>query len=253
MTRASHHDLVVDQFGSTANAYVTSSVHAAGPDLDQLENLVRDLSQARVLDLGCGGGHVSFRMAQWTREVVAYDLSTDMLAAVRKEAARLGRANITTQQGVVEKLPFADASFDVVASRFSAHHWHDVPAALREARRVLKPGGVFAMADLLGHDRPLHNTWLQTMELMRDPSHARNLTEAEWRGALSAAGFTVKDATARKLRIEYPSWIKRIGTPEQIAQALRALQGRMPTEVAAYYDLGADGSFTVDTAVIVAI
>src|SRR5437868_3184012 len=109
--RTTHHDLVASQFGTTAEAYVTSSVHASGADLDQLENLVREMPGARVLDLGCGGGHVGLRMAQWTSEVVSYDLSADMLAAVRKEAARLGRANITTQQGAVENLPFPDASF----------------------------------------------------------------------------------------------------------------------------------------------
>jgi SAM-dependent methyltransferase len=252
MNRTSHHDLVANQFGTTAANYVASTTHSAGPDLDQLENLARDVPNARVLDLGCGGGHVSFRMAQHTKEVVAYDLSPEMLGAVTKEAARLGRTNITTQQGPVEKLPFADASFDIVASRFSAHHWHDVPAGIREARRVLKPGGTFAMADLIGVANPLHDTWLQAVELMRDPSHARSLTVAEWSTILGAAGFTVKGVATRKLRMDFPVWIKRIGTPELQVQAIRALQARMPAETAAYFALDAEGSFDVDTAVIIA-
>jgi ubiquinone/menaquinone biosynthesis C-methylase UbiE len=54
-----------------------------------------------------------------------------------------------TQQGYAETLPFADASFDVVISRYSAHHWHDVGQALREVKRVLKPGGVMIIMDVM--------------------------------------------------------------------------------------------------------
>src|SRR5579871_972324 len=176
MTRTTHQDLVASQFGTTAAAYVASSVHANGPDLDQLEGLVLRMPRATVLDLGCGSGHVSLRLAPWVAEVTAYDLSDGMLDAVRREAARLGRGNIVCRQGPVEKLPFADAEFDVVVSRFSVHHWHNVPAALAEARRVLKPGGQAAFADVVTPLRPLFDTWLQSLELLRDPSHARNLT-----------------------------------------------------------------------------
>ncbi|WP_435889727.1 class I SAM-dependent methyltransferase [Escherichia coli] len=45
------------------------------------------------------------------------------------------------RQGYAESLPFADNAFDIVISRYSAHHWHDVGAALREVNRILKPGG----------------------------------------------------------------------------------------------------------------
>ena len=91
--------LVTDQFGPQAKAYVTSAVHAGGADLDQIETLVRGHVHARVLDLGCGGGHVSYRVAPHVREVVAYDLSAEMLAAVRATAAERGLANIATQAG----------------------------------------------------------------------------------------------------------------------------------------------------------
>src|SRR5882757_2173445 len=132
-----HQDLVDRQFGARAAAYLTSAVHAQGADLEALAALVDNHKTARVLDLGCGGGHVSFKVAPRAREVVAYDLSAEMLGVVANAATERGLTNLITRQGVVERLPFEDASFDYVLSRFSAHHWQDVDAALREALRVL--------------------------------------------------------------------------------------------------------------------
>src|SRR6185312_9616816 len=111
MTSNPHESLVADQFGSRAAAYVASAVHAQGEDLRQLAELVRAKKSARVLDLGCGGGHVSFNVAPHAGEVVAYDLSPAMLEAVAQEAARRGLGAIVTRQGAVEALPFADSSF----------------------------------------------------------------------------------------------------------------------------------------------
>src|SRR5690348_9251200 len=133
MTEKTLEALVDQQFGAQAAAYLNSAVHAQGPDLEALAALVAGRDGARVLDLGCGGGHVSFAVAKQVREVVAYDLSSDMLAVVAAAARERGLANVSTQQGVAEKLPFAVASFDYVFSRYSAHHWRR-----SEERRVGK-------------------------------------------------------------------------------------------------------------------
>src|SRR5579872_6553351 len=128
MTRREHRTLVDSQFGTVSANYVASPVHAQGPDLEQMVGIVTGHGDARAIDLGSGGGHVSFHAAPHLGEVVAYDLSSDMLAAVANAAADRGLSNIRTQQGIVERLPFPDASFDFVLSRYSAHHWRDVPA-----------------------------------------------------------------------------------------------------------------------------
>src|ERR1700722_20149602 len=98
MTGKSHDTVVAGQFGSHAADYVASAVHSQGPDLDQIAALVAGLVNgsgvARVLDLGCGGGHVSFRVAKLAGEVVAYDLSQDMLDEVARQAAARGLHNI---------------------------------------------------------------------------------------------------------------------------------------------------------------
>ncbi len=173
-TTHSHHDNVEKQFGSQASAYLSSAVHASGRDLVRLGERLAAFPDAHVLDLGCGAGHASFTAAQQVAQVTAYDLSSQMLDVVAEAAKAKGLNNVTTRQGYAESLPFEDASFEAVISRYSAHHWHDVGQALREVKRVLKPGGIFIIMDVMSPGHPVRNIWLQTVEALRDTSHVQN-------------------------------------------------------------------------------
>lgn len=248
----SHEAQVAALFGPQAGAYVSSAVHAAGADLDSLKALLAEERPARLLDLGCGGGHVSFTAAPFAQEVVAYDLSSEMLAAVAREAALRRHDNIATRQGVAEALPFVDGAFDAVVSRYSAHHWRDLPAGLGEARRVLKRGGRAVFMDVVAPDWPVADTFLQAVELLRDPSHGRDYSRAEWEARLAAAGFAVEAATPRRLRLEFASWVARIRTPELHVAAIRALQAGASADVARHFEIEPDGTFTLDTLTLVA-
>lgn len=241
--------LVAQQFGSQASAYVESRVHAEGDDIAELAALAARRPGARVLDLGCGGGHVSYAAAPGAASVTAYDLSGDMLAAVAREAARRGLANIETRQGAAEQLPFADASFDVVLCRFTAHHWQDIRAGLREAKRVLKPDGVAGFADAIAPEQPVLDTFLQTFEMLRDPSHVRDYTAPEWLAFAAEAGFKATALTRRRLPLDYDAWIARMRTPKVFADAIRALQAAVSADVRRHFDVTEDGSFAIDTAV----
>jgi SAM-dependent methyltransferase len=199
-----------------------------------------------VLDLGCGAGHVSFHVAPHVKEVVAYDLSPDMLNVVARAAAERGLSNVVTRQGVVEHLPFDDASFDVVLSRYSAHHWQDFEAGLREAARVLKPNGVAALVDSISPGTPLLDTHLQAIELLRDPSHVRSYSRAEWESALIRSGLRPGTVSVHNVRLDFRSWVERMRTPQVQIEAIRALQVAMSARVTRYFDIAADGSFTLD-------
>jgi ubiquinone/menaquinone biosynthesis C-methylase UbiE len=246
----SHHAVVDAQFGPQARAYVQSAVHAHGADLDALEAGVRRARPARALDIGCGGGHVAYRLAPHAGEVIACDLSAEMLQAVRQTAAERGLGNIVTQPAPAERLPFADAAFDFVATRFSAHHWRDLGAGLAEARRVAQAGAPAVFIDAISPGNPLLDSHLQAIELLRDPSHVRDYTIGEWTAAVERAGFTVKALSRRQIRMDFDAWTQRMRTLRVQAQAVRALQQLASDEVRAHFAIEPDGSFQLDVMVL---
>lgn len=251
-----HHDKVNQQFGSRAQAYLDSAVHAHGRDLEQLAALAAEApAEARMLDMGCGAGHASFSLAPHAREVIAYDLSSEMLDVVRMAAAARGLHAIRTEQGPAERLPFEAASFDLVVSRYSAHHWSDPAAALREAARVLKPEGRLCFIDVVGPQGPhaaLLDTHLQTLELLRDTSHVRDYSPDEWRAMLHQAGFDLADERTWPLEIDLSSWLARMRTPPVLEAAVRHLLADAPMEVQRYYAVRATLDFTLESAMFVA-
>lgn len=237
--------VVAHQFGQTASAYLTSTVHAQGADLAALRELAAGLGNPVVLDLGCGAGHASFAVAPVARSVTAFDLSSEMLAVVNGAAQDRGMHNIATKQGDVASLPYADASFCMVVTRFSAHHWLDVPAALREVRRVLKPNGLLAVIDITAPEAPLHDTTLQALELLRDGSHVRDYRPSEWTAMLQAAGFQPERAGDWKLQMVFDEWTARMRTPAERVAAIRSLLAGAPEETKKHFEVQPDDSFTI--------
>lgn len=252
MTDRTQEALAAAQFGAQAGAYLTSTVHAQGADLAALAALAEGKADARVLDLGCGGGHVAYAVAPHVAEVVAYDLSPDMLRVVGAAARERGLANLRTAEGPAERLPFPDASFDLVLSRYSAHHWRDFAAGLREAARVLRPGGTAGFVDVVSAGGPASDTFLQAVELLRDTSHVRDRTRAEWEAALDAAGLLVGAVMPFRVRLEFSSWVTRMRTPTALVTAIRALQDAATDAVRRHYAIETDGSFVIDVALFAA-
>jgi ubiquinone/menaquinone biosynthesis C-methylase UbiE/DNA-binding transcriptional ArsR family regulator len=133
-----------------------------------------------VGDLGCGTGQITAAVAPHVSHVVAVDASLEMLAAARKRLRDL--PNVDVRRGELEALPLEDAALDVALAVLVLHHLANPGLAVREAARVLKPGGQLLIADMLPHG---HEEYKQQM------GHVwLGFAEEQVGGWMSEAGMT---------------------------------------------------------------
>jgi ubiquinone/menaquinone biosynthesis C-methylase UbiE len=243
---------VQDQFGAVAENYRTSPVHARGVDIDRIVELVRQRPPSSVLDVGCGAGHVTAAVAPWSQRVVASDFTPAMLAQVEHLAAERGLTNIETHEADVEQLPFADASFEIVLSRYSAHHWQHPHTAIRECLRVVVPGGLLLISDIVADEEPALDTFLQTIEYLRDRSHVRDYRISEWLAIFNHAGAAATTDLTWDVPLEFGAWVKRMATPAPQVAMIQHLFHTAPADVQATFAIQADDHFTIKGALFAA-
>ena len=243
-------DSVQNQFNQAAANYSTSPIHAIGADLAVMVEAAQLRGDEFLLDAGCGTGHTALAFAPHVAQVVALDLSASMLDQGRKLAEQRNITNIEFRQGDVEKLLDADASFDLITTRYSAHHWPNPQTALAEFRRVLRPTGRLLVGDIVSSSDYTIDTHFQTIELLRDPSHVRDHTVDQWLEYLDHAGFQADVAHTWEVYIDFASWIQRIHTPAPNAAMIRTILSQAPREVQSALKVQPDSSFTMQAALL---
>lgn len=201
-----------EPWSGRAQAYVESDAHREGEDLDLLVEWAAGATTA--LDVATGGGHVARRLREAGLEVVTCDPAPGM------------RADVTCR---AESLPFKDDAFDVIACRTAAHHFTDVRAAVAEMARVSADRVLVVDTVHMGDD-------VEEAEMLRDPSHVRNYTEAEWRGFVEESGLRLEELSLLEHSFDFAAWLERTDCTGEAAAEVEALLG----------DRVSDGRLTLD-------
>jgi SAM-dependent methyltransferase len=194
---------MTDVWSERADAFRESPTHREGPDLDLLVEWCEPREGVKALDVATGGGHVARRLREAGCTVVTVDPAPGMRPDVVAPA---------------EHIPFADASFDVVACRIAAHHFQDIRAALAEMARVT--ARLVVIEDNLYVDDAVEEA-----ERLRDPTHVRCYSEAEWMELLTEAGLEVEQVEHFERRPVVDDWLARVETPPRDAARVRELLG----------------------------
>jgi ubiquinone/menaquinone biosynthesis C-methylase UbiE len=233
---------VQEQFGAHAAAYAVSAVHAKGASLGRLVELVEPQHDWLALDVATAAGHTALAFAPHVARVVATDLTPQMLPVAREQARQKGVANMLLAGADAENIPFASASFHLVTCRIAPHHFPDVARFVAEAVRVLRPGGVLAVVDNIvpggerwrGKKRRDHENagrYVNAFEKLRDPSHNRCLTLAEWLATFQATGLEVTAQEMAWKGMDFDDWASRMAVPAGDTLRLKVLLRQAPAIV----------------------
>lgn len=209
MAESDARDRVRAQYGKVGDAYVRSTGHASGSDLERMLTHAAPKPTDTLLDIATGGGHVARVIGPHVGRVIASDLTPEMLDHAIPYLEERGLANVERLVADAQDLPLEDATIDIVTCRIAPHHFSDPSQFIAEVVRVLRPGGRFILVDSTVPDGEV-GAFFNAYEAVRDPSHERSLTEAEWVALLERHGLEITAIEPFRKRHEFGDWTSRM-------------------------------------------
>ncbi|HEX4603923.1 MAG TPA: methyltransferase domain-containing protein [Candidatus Angelobacter sp.] len=204
---SSHEARILDQFTRQAVPFAAAAAIRNEEALNRIVQWASAGPDDTVLDVACGPGLLVCAFAR----VVKHATGVDMTPAMLEQASQIQREkdlkNVSWQPGNVYSLPFSQAQFSIVSSRFAFHHLQHPLAALKEMTRVCEPDGTIVVADM--SPLPEKAAALNAAELLRDPSHVRALPVDELRGLFEQAGLGTPQVTSYRMEGELEDLLAR--------------------------------------------
>jgi ubiquinone/menaquinone biosynthesis C-methylase UbiE len=218
------------QFDRQSDRYGKSHILADTSDVAEALAGISATAGSRALDVATGGGHTALCTARMGWRVTAGDISAKMLVGAAKLLRDEGLP-LETLLFPAEKIPFPDATFELVTTRVAPHHFSSPPAFVAEVARVLQPGGHFLLIDGTAPDGdPETAAWLHRVEKWRDPSHGRFLSRAAWESLVGRSGLTLVASSLHPKKQPDLNWyFETAATPtDNRIRVLDAIQSAPP-------------------------
>jgi ubiquinone/menaquinone biosynthesis C-methylase UbiE len=250
---SSHDSRILDQFTRQAAPFAAAGAIRNQEALDRIVQWAGTGPEDTVLDVACGPGLLACAFARVAKHATGMDMTPAMLEQARKTQQEQGLKNVSWKQGDVYSLPFPDAHFSIVSSRFAFHHLQDPLSALKEMKRVCNPGGKIVVADMA--PQPAKAAALNAAELLRDPSHVRSMPEDELRGLFEQANLATPQINRYRMEGELEDLLSRSFPNEGDADRVRRIYAEsIPNDALDLNTRLADGKifYSLPVAVLVA-
>ena len=241
-------------FAEHAQEYTKSTSHAQGADLEALIRALKPKKSEVALDVATGTGFTAVALAGLVGHVIGIDVTDEMLVQAGRLAREQGRTNVRFELGDAMEIGYPDSSFDVVTSRRATHHFESVPRFLREAQRVIRPGGRLGMVDMSPPEGA--ETFSNSIERLRDNSHVKALAPSAWKSIVSRAGFHIQSYEVLGEPVTFEKWLYPVETGGREEKAIRrawnSARPRVKRLLGARFDKGVVKGWTKFRIILVA-
>ena len=232
---------VREEFARQADSLAVAPAFTDAEVLEKIRAATGPTTTMRILDLGCGPGIVSAALAAQAKEVVAFDLTPEMLEKARQRCKEARVSNLRFELGRAEELPFADRSFDAVVTRLTFHHFPEPQRPMEEMVRVTRPTGKIIVADIVSSENADEAALHNALEILRDPSHLQMLSANRLLGLIAAAGLRVTATSTWEMQRDFEEWIRIANAPERAKPLFTVMLTLAKAGIHAGIDLRFDG------------
>jgi ubiquinone/menaquinone biosynthesis C-methylase UbiE len=211
-----HLQRIKQEFARQAAGFATSAATTERAPIQRIIEATGADATKLALDLACGPGIVTVELAAAAGEVVAFDLTPEMLAKARERCSKAKLQNVSFKEGSAAKLPFPENHFDVVVTRAAIHHFQEPGRILGEAMRVMRNGGTLVVADVVSSEIGEKSALQNAIEVLRDPSHVRMYPASELASLVQGSGLKVERQESWDQPREFEEWGGIVADPERI-------------------------------------
>jgi ubiquinone/menaquinone biosynthesis C-methylase UbiE len=223
------HDSIREEFKKQADSWGKNEISS------HLQWVVERLNlqpHFEVLDVAAGSALLSRAISPHVKQVIASDITPEMLAQGQSEANRKGMINISFEQGAAEDLPYPNAKFDMVVTRFSVHHFKNPDVVIREMCRVCRHGGNVVVIDIVSPEDKKVAARYNSVERIRDSSHTQALSPSGLKKIVEDAGIKILSYYSREVENSVDYWLDFSHAQEnQRRQILELMQGELEGDV----------------------
>ena len=198
------HDSIREEFKRQAASWAKDEI---SPHLQWVVDRLDLQPHFEVLDVAAGTGLLSRAISPRVKQVVAVDITPEMLAQGLSEARRQSITNISYEQGAAEDLPYPTGSFDMVVTRFSVHHFQSPEVVVREMCRVCRSGGTLVVIDIVSSGDEELAARYNEVERLRDSSHTQALSPGSLKTLVENAGLEVINYYSREVENSLDEWL----------------------------------------------
>ena len=232
-----HQATVQKQFTKTAEAFSKFAVRDTPEVVIEKVDFLKAQPESILLDVACGPGAMVMAMAPKVRYAFGIDLTREMLHHARQFQAEKQISNAAFVCSEGERIPYADATFDLVTCQYAFHHIPKPELVLREILRVTKPDGRIFLDDTLGPESDEKFELHARIEILRDPSHTRSLRLTTFLSMFDKFNLEIVSQSFRRRRRSFNQWMLRAGlTPKdkRYQEARKLIEKSLPGDKASF-------------------